>query len=139
MFWSMEPDVYSRVDLRAPIGNLPLLCVAVLQVSVMFICVRGLDVSSPTGSIIAHKLMKRTQRAVYTMVTAEYSSTVEWSSCCASRLKRLYTLAIRLFRKGLLTNFWLTIRACYSWSCLACPPFTISMTLYGVGYAFCGV
>ncbi|XP_026192791.1 uncharacterized protein LOC34622195 [Cyclospora cayetanensis] len=36
-------------------------------VSVMFICVRGLDVSSPTGSQIAHKLMKITQRAAYTM------------------------------------------------------------------------
>ncbi|KAL8452190.1 hypothetical protein Emed_001497 [Eimeria media] len=36
-------------------------------VSVMFICVRGLDVSSPTGSQIAHKLMKMTQKAAYTM------------------------------------------------------------------------
>lgn len=34
----------------------------------MFICVRGLDVSSPTGSQIAHKLMKMTQKAAYTMV-----------------------------------------------------------------------
>ncbi|CDI73907.1 adenylate cyclase, putative [Eimeria praecox] len=36
-------------------------------VSVMFICVRGLDVSSTTGSQIAHKLMKMTQKAAYTM------------------------------------------------------------------------
>ncbi|KAL8431561.1 hypothetical protein Efla_000607 [Eimeria flavescens] len=36
-------------------------------VSVMFICVRGLDVSSPSGSQIAHKLMKMTQKAAYTM------------------------------------------------------------------------
>ncbi|CDJ34954.1 LOW QUALITY PROTEIN: adenylate cyclase, putative [Eimeria mitis] len=36
-------------------------------VSVMFICVRGLDVSSATGSQVAHKLMKMTQKAAYTM------------------------------------------------------------------------
>ncbi|PHJ17195.1 adenylate, partial [Cystoisospora suis] len=36
-------------------------------VSVMFICVRGLDVSTRTGSLIAHKLMKMTQKAAYTM------------------------------------------------------------------------
>lgn len=40
----------------------------VSQVSVMFICVRGLDVSSSTGSQVAHKLMKMTQKAAYTMV-----------------------------------------------------------------------
>lgn len=34
----------------------------------MFICVRGLDVSSASGSQIAHKLMKMTQKAAYTMV-----------------------------------------------------------------------
>ncbi|PFH35735.1 putative adenylate cyclase [Besnoitia besnoiti] len=36
-------------------------------VSVMFVCVRGLDVSTRTGSLIAHKLMKMTQKAAYTM------------------------------------------------------------------------
>lgn len=34
----------------------------------MFICVRGLDVSSATGSQVAHRLMKMTQKAAYTMV-----------------------------------------------------------------------
>lgn len=63
----VHADGRDYVMARTCIGTF--LCVFVLQVSVMFICVRGLDVSTRTGSLIAHKLMKMTQKAAYTMVS----------------------------------------------------------------------